>query len=321
MNLIDKVLQSDEFNDKPPVLLDIGASGAIHPKWKPIAKYSVCLAFDADSREMNHVVNESSNFKKLHVFNAIVTDRDDNTAEFYLTRSPYCSSLLQPDNESLANWSFSDLFQEEKTVKLKTITLQKALMEAGLTYVDWFKTDSQGTDLRLFKALGEEITGHTLIAEFEPGIIDAYKGEDKLWEILMYMEKRSFWMTKIIIRGSQRFNNSIIGSEFNSFEKRVICLTENASPGWGELTYMNNFSPENALISKREYLLGWVISMIEGHNSFAAELAIRGFQKFQDPIFIELKNKSISLIKLKLLLFPYHLVCRFLKRYFFQNKI
>jgi len=50
--IIDKVLQRSEFNSEPPLLIDVGASGGLHPAWKALAKYSVCIAFDADSREM-----------------------------------------------------------------------------------------------------------------------------------------------------------------------------------------------------------------------------------------------------------------------------
>ena len=50
MKIIQKVLESVYFENKPPVLIDIGASGEINAKWKAIASYSVCIAFDADER-------------------------------------------------------------------------------------------------------------------------------------------------------------------------------------------------------------------------------------------------------------------------------
>ncbi len=63
-----------------------------------------------------------------------------------------------------------------KKVELNSIHIQKALDNAKLDYVDWFKSDSQGIDLRLFKSLDEKIRSKILLAEFEPGIIDAYIG-------------------------------------------------------------------------------------------------------------------------------------------------
>jgi len=67
MSLIDKVLTRKEFEDKPPVLLDIGASGTIHKKWKRIAKYSICIAFDADTRDFNPEPEIAKKYRKQHL--------------------------------------------------------------------------------------------------------------------------------------------------------------------------------------------------------------------------------------------------------------
>ena len=75
------------------MLVDIGASEQIHSKWKPIAKYSICLAFDADARDFQFIEKEQSRFKKLYVYNCIAFDKDQSKADFFLTSSPYCSSV------------------------------------------------------------------------------------------------------------------------------------------------------------------------------------------------------------------------------------
>jgi hypothetical protein len=62
--------------------------------------------------------------------------------------------------------------------------VQQALIKININYIDWFKTDTQGTDLRLFKTLPSKIADHVLAAEFEPGILDAYIGEDKLYSVM-----------------------------------------------------------------------------------------------------------------------------------------
>ena len=54
--MIDKILSRPEFQTEPPVLVDVGASGELHARWKPFAKYAVCIAFDADDRDfMMHI--------------------------------------------------------------------------------------------------------------------------------------------------------------------------------------------------------------------------------------------------------------------------
>src|SRR5438128_45851 len=135
MKIISDILSSSWFENQPPVLIDIGASGEINAKWKKIAPWSVCIAFDADDREFKVSENVVSGYKKLLVINRIVTDRETALTDFYLTASPFCSSLLPPEKEKLSPWVFQSLFKVKKTVQLQTITIQQALREAGIQYI------------------------------------------------------------------------------------------------------------------------------------------------------------------------------------------
>ena len=73
MGIIDELLTRPEFADRPPVLFDVGASGHVHAKWRPIARYCVCVAFDADRREMGYLSKTDGGFRTLHVCPAIVS--------------------------------------------------------------------------------------------------------------------------------------------------------------------------------------------------------------------------------------------------------
>jgi hypothetical protein len=303
--MIETILKRQEFVDKPPVLLDIGAAESIHPKWRILAPYSICIAFDADNREMDYIVNESNRYKKLYVYNRVVSSEIVGEQNFYLTRSSQCSSLLRPQTELLKKWDFSGLFDVENTVQLKSTTLTAVLHELHIDNIDWFKSDSQGTDLRLFKSLGDEMIHKVLAAEFEPGILDAYEGEDKLWSIIAFMEKKPFWMSDIIIRGTQRFNHSQLGDELSRLQKLLMRYTERVSPGWGELMFLNNFNPDASYLDKRDHLLGWVIAMIDTQYGFAAELAVNGYRKYNDSLFLELKTNALRHIKRRLITFPF----------------
>jgi hypothetical protein len=295
-SLIKKILNEPELKEKPPVLLDIGASGQVHHKWKQIARYSICLAFDADERDFRFVEKEHSNFRKLYVFNCAALDKDINKSEFFLTKSPYCSSVLEPNIEKLKLQVISNLFEVEKKVQLNSIHIQKALDKAKLDYVDWFKTDSQGIDLRLFNALNEPIKSKILVAEFEPGIIDAYLGEDKLHSVIRELCDSGFWLSDIIVKGAARLPKEILDSEFRgSIVKKFIKESLKKAPGWGELTFINSF--ENSELGRREFLLGWLFSSIERHHSFALVIAITGIDRFGPDVFSHLKSYSIKQIK------------------------
>ena len=295
MNIFDEILNRPEFINNPPVLVDIGASGKIHSKWKRIAKYSVCIAFDADDREFGYVENAASGFKKLYVYNCIVSDKESDKIDFYLTKSPYCSSTLEPDIPALSEWSFADKFIVEKKISLNNITLSKVLQNLKINKIDWFKTDSQGIDLRLFKSLSNEIQDQVIVAEFEPGLIDAYKTEDKLYSIVGYMSSGNFWLSDFVTKGAERLTQNDLSSITNySLLKKLIRFSHRISPGWAEMTYINSFK-NNAPI--RDYLLGWVFSVIHKQYGFSLKLAEEGQNKFKDPIFNEMKLFSLRKIK------------------------
>jgi hypothetical protein len=297
VDIIDKLLSSPLLQEFPPVLLDVGASGEIHAKWKAIAKYSICVAFDADDRELGFAVNETKGYKKLYIFNSLVSERAEEQADFYLTKSPYCSSLLEPDHDSLANWNFGDLFRVDSVARMKTVQLPRALREIGVHKVDWFKTDSQGTDLRIFASLGEEAIKRTLVAEFEPGIIDGYKGEDKLHGLMSFMDGRPFWMNDINVCGTQRISQGALRKQFTGYDGgQLNGLPFRTSPCWAEVSYFNSFGPAASYLDLRDHLLGWIFALIEGQHGFALDIALQGKERFGEAVFDFLAQTSAEAI-------------------------
>jgi len=304
MSLIKEILSDKELLSKPPVLIDIGASGNIHSKWKMFAAYSICVAFDADEREFGFVTKAASGYLKLHVFNCIVTDKEEETVPFYLTKSPYCSSILKPRGDKLTNWAFADKFEIETETLLKNISLSGSLKKTGIEYVDWFKTDSQGIDLRLFNNLRPDIIKNVLVAEFEPGIIDSYEGEDKLYSLFQYMENKPFWLADITVKGSERIRRETLDSlSKNAFIKKLVHFSMKSSPGWAETLYLNDFSE---IKERRQFLLGWIFSTINSQHGFALFLANKGFELFNEKIFKRMvlhsrRNIYLNLLKFKFL--------------------
>lgn len=94
MGIISRVLQDVCFQAHPPVFMDVGASGPPPPLWQEIAKYSICIAFDADARDFE--TEGAQGWKKRLAFQRIATI-DGQETDFYLTQFPHCSSTLVPD--------------------------------------------------------------------------------------------------------------------------------------------------------------------------------------------------------------------------------
>jgi hypothetical protein len=259
------------------------------------------------------ITKNESGFKKLYVTNKIVAEQEGKK-EFYLTKSPHCSSTLAPNHERLRDWSFSELFQVEEIAELETISLQSVLNQFSLNYIDWFKTDSQGTDLRLFKSLGHKLISSMIVAEFEPGIMDAYLKEDKMHAVMSFMEGYPFWLSDLIVKGPQRISHSTLQGNFTNIEKRFFPCFQKGTAFWGEMTYINTFERKE-MLQQRDIMLGWIFATLKSQHGFALELAITGKASFNDPIFEDLKRESVRSIKRKRWRLPFYLTKKLYQRY------
>ncbi|MCX6138243.1 MAG: hypothetical protein NTV54_12185 [Ignavibacteriales bacterium] len=295
MSIIATLLQRIEFADQPPVLLDVGASGTLHRQWKPLAKRSICIAFDADQREFGYVTDDSGSFGKLYIYKCIVADKASDACAFYLTRSPFCSSTLMPDAQGLRPWAFGPKFEVVETISLRSNTLPNVMKEIGITSIDWFKTDSQGTDLRLFRSLAPEVLQKVIAADFEPGIIDSYVGEDKLHELLRFMDAQPFWMSHMKVKGPERLSAADLDSlSGNRFMQKLLSFSLVTSPGWAEVGYLNTMEGSTSL---RDHLLSWIFATIQRQYGFALSIARKGKQQFTDPVFSDLERESIRRLR------------------------
>ncbi len=299
--LFTKILSRDEFKDDPPVLVDIGSSGGLNKAWLPIAKHSVCVAFDADERELACVEEEGGRYKKLYLYKALATPGSDGKSQFNLTKNPFCSSLLKPRAAQLEDWAFAEQFEVVDVIERPAISLTTVLKERGLRRIDWFKTDSQGMDLRLFSSLDASVRKGVLAAEFEPGIIDAYDGEDKMHAVLSAMSGEEFWLADMRMKGTQRIRGDILDS-LPRHERRLIHHCVRPSPCWCELLFMNTFRHAD---TSRDFLLGWCFAMMNGQIGFALQLAVDGSKTTGDGVFKELERYARRNLRLRMLVSPF----------------
>ena len=307
--IIDELFNLDELTNHPPVLIDIGASESTHKLWKKFSKYSICIAYDADDRQIGYTEKVTKEFKKLYVYNCIVTNRYDSKTEFFLTESPFCSSTLEPDTENLKVWAYAGKFKVIHRIELNAKNLNESLKEVNLEKVDWFKSDSQGTDLRLFNSLSKELSEKIIVAEFEPGFINSYKGEDKLSDILKDFENKQFWLSEITIKGPRRITQNQLDKYFNSsIMKKLAQFSHKTSPGWAELIYIRRMDEGN--FSIREFLLGWIFSTVLNQHGYALQLVdilLNKNEKDENLLKLlhKMKKYSIKRIKRNILLIKF----------------
>jgi len=293
MSLIDRIFLHPVLQDAPPVLVDVGASGGVHPEWRSFARYSIGVGFEPDSREIGALASAKRQFRKWIYCNklAVADPSPDGQSEFYLTESPFCSSTLKPDTEALQDWAFSSLFNIREMKRVGATTLPGLLEENGLSRVDWLKCDTQGTDLRLFLSLRKEMRQHVLAVEFEPGLIDAYCGEDKFHQVLAAMDDEPFWLARLEVHGTPRGRLGEVTLSVGKRAARIFGKYGPIAPGWVNALYLNK-GVEVESLTMRDFLLLWVFVTAQGHPAAALALAVEGTRRFGGDLFDEMARRS-----------------------------
>lgn len=261
-----------------PVLIDIGASGPHRDIWKPIAAQSVLVRFDPDLRDILDL--DGTGYRRAITVNEAVTvDAQASEVPFYLTRSPYCSSTLKPDIEALSDYIYTDLFRVERQVSVKASTLTSVLERLGIQRLDWFKTDSQGTDLRLFNSLPGALKNQVLCVEVEPGILNAYQGEDHFVDAHKALVQQGFWLAEAKVCGTTRIRQTTLqrlrqeGVPVDHYEIGLKCAT---SPGWVEALYLRDLQHlERQTAPAGDYVTLWAFALIARQWGYALDVALQ----------------------------------------------
>ncbi len=262
-----------------PVLCDIGASGGPPDIWKPIAPLSTYVGFDPDLRDLQETFGGEYG-RSVIINQAVTTDPAKDETTFFLTHSPYCSSTLEPDARSLSNYLFANLFAVEQRTLAAATTLGKVLERLSLDRIDWMKIDSQGTDLRIFESLDSAARSRLLALDVEPGLIDAYRGEDLFVDTHRSLTGQGFWLADLNIGSTVRMSTKTFrkaalfeGRGIEEERARQVLLSSlKESPGWCEARYLRTIDSLNENPNNQDFTLAWVFAMLDDQLGFALDL-------------------------------------------------
>jgi len=273
-NPISKLLHT---LDSKPVLMDIGASGAPPSIWSDIAANSIYIGLDPDLREIHE--DRVSGFHRSVIINEVVTaEKDATEAHFYLTRSPFCSTVLEPNPKATAAWLESDLFEVESRASVRATTIDSILKRLDIHSVDWVKLDTQGTDLRLINSISPDMLSRVMAIDTEPGLIDIYQREDMFVDVHRDLTKNGFWLSGMHAGGFVRMRRETLEAAHavnTKIDEPYIRSSVRSSPAYLEARYLRTLEwlAEKSL-SPREYTLLWIFALTDDQLGFALDVGV-----------------------------------------------
>jgi FkbM family methyltransferase len=284
-----------------PVLLDVGASGDPPEVWRPFAHCSTFVGFDPDLREMRETTNGPYR-RSILVNCAVIADPAQREAKVFLTRSPYCSSTLEPDLPALQDYIFADLFEVERETKVAAETINSVVARLKLDRLDWIKIDTQGTDLRVFRSIDPTLRSKILAVDIEPGLIEAYKGEDTFLTAHAALIEDGFWVSDLNVLGTVRMRPDTLKkfAHLNRFYRydRLVYRVKN-NPGWVNARYLRTpkWLIDNKL-GKEAWVMLFAFSLMDKSLGFALDLVVQYEKTFGSDSNLEhMRETGLQLLE------------------------
>jgi FkbM family methyltransferase len=175
-------------------LVDIGCSGGIEAKWRPLHRLLNIIGFDPNEAECRRLNAMPHPYRSAR-FLPYAIGGGTRAATLYRTHAPYCYSLLAPRTEWVRRFAYAGMFELEGTEEISVRTLGE-VPELQAIDVDALKLDTQGLELPILRS-SEKTLREVFYLETETGFTENYQGETTYAEIDLFLRAQGFLLFDI----------------------------------------------------------------------------------------------------------------------------
>lgn len=198
-------------------MLDLGSGGGLDSKWKGLASLCNLVGFDPNEQECRRMEQAPHGLRSARYLPHAVADQNGEQT-LYLTRSPWCSSLLRPRQDWLNRLEFCHLFEVVGSKKVNVVTLDSIQEVEGRDF-DIVKLDVQGMELPILRNSGR-LLEKAFAVETETGFTKNYENETTFGEIDVFMRSHGFRLFDLTTHRQPRRNP--LGRSFRSCQELIV---------------------------------------------------------------------------------------------------
>jgi len=191
------IVASRAFEQKPLVVVDVGARGGFEPHWSLYRDQVRLLGFEVDVKEcerLNQQVSKSGN--RFFPF-ALHQDRGKRT--FYVTAFPDSSGFYSPDMQFWQRFPDEVNVVVEKTIQMDTVDFDSFASENDIDSVDFIKLDTEGSELDILKGAIKFIKKSVLGLSIEVEFLQAHKEQPVFSDVDSFLKPLGFRLYDLTI--------------------------------------------------------------------------------------------------------------------------
>jgi FkbM family methyltransferase len=195
------MMMNNLLTNNPLLLIDVGASGGVHPRWPKFTSCYKALLFEPDPREA--IILKSRNKENLTVIESALSD-SEKTIDFHLCKKQQVSSIYLPNFELVNKFPDPERYEVLRSIKMKADSLDNQLQKNNIKDTDFIKLDTQGSELSILQG-GVNTLKNVIGVEIEVEFIELYQKQPMFCEVDSFMRnngfqlfdlRRYYWRTK-----------------------------------------------------------------------------------------------------------------------------
>jgi FkbM family methyltransferase len=182
---------------KPKILvLDVGAWGGASKEWACIGKFVEIIGFEPDSAECQRLNSVPSNYVSSEKYYPYAISGKTGPREFYVTKSPTCSSLLKPVEKEWKRYGVPGSSRHSRAEVVKTLVLDTITLDdfCGRENIipDFVKLDTQGSEMEILQQGFSNHLHRVIGLEIEVEFVPLYEGQPLFSEIEIFLRENRF---------------------------------------------------------------------------------------------------------------------------------
>lgn len=171
-------------------LVDIGASGGLEARWRPVARFITPFFFEPDDRALKNLARDSG-CEQPRIFPFALTETDGRVT-LHLCAKQTVSSVFKPNLPFLSRFPDVERFEITRDVEVPARALDSCLSPQEMLSVDFFKIDAQGCELRALQGAAKTLATPVIGLEIEVEFQELYAGQPLFGDLCAELRRDGF---------------------------------------------------------------------------------------------------------------------------------
>jgi FkbM family methyltransferase len=193
-------INAGALSNQPMVVIDVGASGGLTHRWRPIKTAMRTVSFEPDHAAYSELQKTKSEDSVVLPY---ALGRRQEVRNFYHA-GWFWSSGLYPSREKFwKRFAASDIQTVTKVSQIETIDLKTACLQNGIHSADFIKIDVEGAELDILEG-ADDFLNTILGAELEVTFSETHEGRCVFADVDTFMRKNGFALFALPTVSQQR---------------------------------------------------------------------------------------------------------------------